>query len=145
MKKQKKMLASAKVGDKLYSMEDGWGTVIKVITGSLYPLSIQFECHRIDFTLDGKRWTSSKNATLFWDEIKLEVPKKPLPKLEIDTKVLVWNVEGDIKMKRHFKKFNTNGKIVCFIGGETSWSSKDGYISGWSHWELAEDNTKDEK
>ena len=149
------MFKDVKLGDNLYSIEEGWGTV-EAITDGDYPLIAQFKYRRISFTLEGKRFMSSRYPTLFWDEIKFEVPKKPspnlevdtpkkpLPNLEVDTKVLVWNGEYCEKIKRHFKGFDKGDKIVCFVNGETSWSS-NGIVNEWNYWELAEDNTKDKK
>ena len=138
------MFKDAKVGDRVWSVEEGFGTV-EAITGGDYPLIVQFKFQRIGFTIDGKRWRLSQNPTLFWDKIKFEVPKKPLPNLEVDTPVLVWDKEGDKKRKRHFAEFDKNDRIICFVNGETSWSSSNGDVSSWNYWELAEDNTKDEK
>ena len=131
------MFKDAKVGDELYSIEDGWG-ILEAIADMGYPLNVQFKHHRVSFTIDGRRFTSSKNPTLFWDEIEFEIPKKPLPNLKVDTPVLVWSISKDRKEKAHFKKFDVNGRIVCFLGGTTSWSN-DGVCGGWEHWELAED------
>jgi len=134
------MFKDVKVGDKLYSIEEEWGTVVAITDGD-YPLTIQFEYCRINFTLDGKRYMNSKNPTLFWDEVKIKVLKKKLPNLEVDTPVLVSNEKGGIGNKRYFKKFTKKGKIVCFYGGATSWSY-NGLDYEWNYWELAEDNTK---
>jgi len=137
------MFEDAKIGDDVWSVEDEWGTVVS-IADSDYPLVVEFGCEIITFMLDGRRWESSKNPTLFWDEIKFEIPKKPLPNLKVDTKVIVWESgEYILKEKRHFKEFNNKGKIVCFINGYTSWTSRN--TEEWEYWELAEDNTKDKK
>ena len=128
------MFKNAKIGDKLYSMEDGWG-VLEDITDSDYPLIVQFKFQRVGFTIDGKRWKLSKNQTLFWDKIEFEVPKRPLPDLKVDTKVIVWN-SGEPKKKRHFKKFNKDGDIICFAHGATSWTMSGTFT--WKYWELAE-------
>ena len=136
------MFKDAKMGDKLYSVEDGWG-ILEEIADRYHPLIIQFDSCRKNFTFNGRRYIDSKNPTLFWDEIKFKIPKKPLPNLKVDAKVIVWNsVEYVLKEKRHFKEFNNKGKIVCFTNGATSWS--DGWAEDeWEYWELAEDNTKD--
>lgn len=81
------------------------------------------------------------NPTLFWDEVKFSIPKKPLPNLKIDTKVIVWNDEESVKYKAYLKSVNNDGKIVCFANGTTSFSSS-GEVSEWDNYELVEDNTK---
>jgi len=131
------MFKNAKIGDKLYSMEDGWG-VLEDITDRDHPLTIQFDSYKKSFTLDGRRYIDSKNQTLFWDKIEFEIPKRPLPNLKVDAKVLVWGSSNkDRKVKRYFKEFNVNGELVCFRGGATSWST-DGVCCGWKYWELVE-------
>ena len=130
------MFKDVKIGDKLYSVEDGWG-VLEDITDRDHPLTIQFDSCRKSFTLDGKRYIDSKNPTLFWDKIEFEIPKRQLPDLKVDTPVLVWKSgEYVLKEKRHFKEFNNKGKIVCFINGYTSWTSSN--TDEWKYWELAE-------
>jgi len=136
------MFNDIKLGDDVWSIEEGWGTV-EAITGGDYPLIAQFKYLRISFTLEGKRFMSSTNPTLFWDEIKFEVPKKPLPDLKVDTPVLVWDEKGGEKKIRHFRKFTKKGKMVCFAGGVASQTNK--CTHEWNYWELAEDNTKDKK
>ena len=141
------MFRDAKVGDEVWSAEDGCGIIVEAIASNIYPLTVQFDHCKTRFTLEGKRCISSKNPTLFWGEIKFEVPKKPknsLPILEVDTKVLVRNIKGGIEQKRYFKKFTEHGRIVCFVKGATSWSS-NGTDYEWSYWELAEDNTQEKE
>lgn len=77
---------------------------------------------------------TAKVGDKVWDEIKYEVPTKPLPDIEIDTPVIVWDFPQD-KHRRYFSNF-TNGKIRCFLGGKTSWSSVDGSTQRWENWEL---------
>ena len=131
------MFKNVKIGDRLYSVEDGWGIVETIRTSGIYLLTIRFDYCSESFTLDGKRCILSKNPTLFWDKIKFEIPKRPLPDLKVDTKVIVWNSEEYVlKEKRYFKEFNNKGKIVCFINGYTSWTSSN--TDEWKYWELAE-------
>ena len=73
--------------------------------------------------------------TLFWNEIKFKVPKKPLP---LDTKVIVWDGEKEEgQLKRHFKRFAEDGRIICFPQGKTSWTTHDVELK-WEHWEVEE-------
>jgi hypothetical protein len=72
---------------------------------------------------------------LFWNEF--EIPSKafikPLPKLEVDAKVLVWNDSSEIKEKRYFSHFN-KGRIYCYEQGCTSWSGTTAH--DWDNWEI---------
>ncbi len=70
-----------KIGDKVWSFEFGWGTVKELIYNSPYPIGVVFDNEQYEtFTLDGKV-EKSCNQTLFWNEVKFEVPKKT--KLEL--------------------------------------------------------------
>jgi len=69
-------------------------------------------------------------------------PKKPLPNLEVNTRVFVWDHNNketisSMKFKRYFSHFASEGNIHCFASGATSWSS-GGKTTQWEHWELAE-------
>ena len=129
------MFEDVKLGDELYSIEHGWGVVIEK-SKETYSLFIEFKNYKTHFLPDGRSSTKSMHPTLFWDELKFEVPKKPLPDLKVDTKVLVNSAKGSRKVKRYFKEFDKDGKIVCFAGGNTSWSN-DGETT-WDYWELVE-------
>ena len=131
------MFNDVKVGDRLYSVEDGWGIVETIYPSRIYPLTIRFDFCMKSFTLEGRRYIGSQNPTLFWGKIEFEVPKRPLPDLKVDTKVIVWNNENKIKKKRYFKKFNKDGYITCFTYGATSWTA-NGAVE-WKYWELVED------
>ena len=102
------MFSNAKIGDKVWSLTRGWGTItIDEDHGqsSDYPIHVRFDKGSNDYyTVCGKFYTHDINPSLFWDEIKLEIPKKPLHKLEVDTKVLVWN-NGETKYRRHIHSF----------------------------------------
>ena len=84
------MFKNAKVGDRAWFFEYGWGTITHVFKDSEYPINFESDTKRIcNFTIDGKRAVNDINPTLFWDEIKFEIPEKPfnledeLKKLEI--------------------------------------------------------------
>lgn len=128
---------TAKVGDKVWCLKSGWGE-IQVISPftNLYPILVYFPNGDGEaYTLGGLHDEDFKIRTLFWDEVVIEAPEKPLPDLEIDTKVIVWN--SDIqKTKRHFSHFSSSGRIKCFDNGMTSWTTE--YTSPWDNWELAE-------
>lgn len=124
-----------KVGDKVFDSIYGWSEVVKLYNGEPYIIATNIGI----YTNDGKLHSANIFPRLFWNEF--EIPKeafiKPLPKLEVDTKVLVWNEDGDVIQRRHFSHFNSNGKICCFIEGTTSFTSK-AFNSCWDNWELYE-------
>ena len=86
---------------------------------------------------NGKYSETDRNQVLFWDEVIITPPPKPAPKLEVDTKVLVWDNEDKLVRKRYFSHFDDNNNIHVFAQGATSWT-KD-LTTKYSNWELAKD------
>ena len=84
------MFKNAKVGDRAWFFEYGWGTIVNMFYGNEYPIVFKSDTNRFcNFMIDGKRVVNDINSSLFWDEIKFEIPEKPfnleekLEKLEI--------------------------------------------------------------
>ena len=129
---------TAKVGDRVWSMKDGWGVVHSIEPSHCYPVSVVYPCRkRRLFTSGGLYDKTDIIQTLFWDEVVIEAPKKPLPDLEVDAKVFVWN-DPKQKHKRHFSHFR-NGVIWTFDAGNTSFTRlHKNSITHWLYWELAE-------
>lgn len=126
----------ARVGDRVWDIRLGWGVVHHINTNNVYPVAVSFpNGDRLLYTTEGFHDTSHVTQSLFWDEVVIEAPQKPLPKLEVDTKVLVWN-SNTIKHKRHFSHFSPTGRIVCFYDGMTSWTTES--TTEWEDWELPE-------
>ena len=111
-----------KVGDQMWSVEFGWGEAVS--------RDIVSQCFTVEFSSDEfetycfkgarKRPLREKMQALFWDEVVIEAPTKPLPELEVDAKVLVWN-DPKQKHKRHFSHFR-DGVIWTFDAGRTSFT-----------------------
>lgn len=124
---------TAQVGDKVWCLYfEEWSTITNINMGYKYPIQTELNSYTIDGRMNIKR-----GRTLFWDEVVITPPAKPLPKLNVDTKVLVWGGLNEEPTKRYFSHFDENGKIATFSGGRTSWT-KAGVIV-WEHWELAKD------
>ena len=80
---------NAKVGDRVWSVEYGWGTIEAIGKGA-YPVVVSFDCGiSIAHTFSGNDG-SVKLQTLFWDEIKIEAP--PRPKRKVVKKQKLWAV-----------------------------------------------------
>lgn len=135
--KENEMFRDVKISERLYSFEYGWGVVISINKGK-FPLQLQFDHSIVSFayTFDGKGTRMAKNQTLFWDEVKFDIPKKPMPDIDIDTRVLVWDEGDEGKKRMHFKGFTETGRVKCFSGGNTSWTSWDDEGVEWDYWEL---------
>lgn len=130
---------TAKVGDRVWSIECGWGEIFSVDEARIYPIKVEFQNGRpLTYTLGGKPMITHERQTLFWDEVKIDAPQKPMPELQVDAKVLVWK-DPDYKYKRHFSNFK-NGQICTFDSGRTSFTATKNMLSEttWPHWELAE-------
>lgn len=87
-------------GDKIYSVEFGWGYVTDVRVGSFnYPLEVLFEKRTIYYTLDGRRSTLSDcMGTLFFQEIPIpkEALERPRWRARINHTYYYINSDGNI-------------------------------------------------
>ena len=124
---------NAKVGDRVWCLLYGWQTIESTDFNINYPIATK----KGTYTYDGKVQLSSQNRTLYWDEIVITPPSKPLPKLEVDTKVLVWDDDETMKQKRYFSHFDSNSNIYVFVHGGTSWTSSQ--TAKYHNWELAKE------
>lgn len=83
---------NAKVGDRVYYIERGWGTIIEVYCGELkFKPDLDGISHT--FKKDGKYAGSASikgQQVLFWDEVKIDAPERPKRKVkkEIDIAVV---------------------------------------------------------
>ena len=123
---------TAKVGDRVWCLLHGWHPIIDTQHNANYPILTR----KGSYTIDGRNY-SNNGRTLFWDEVVITPPPKPLPKLEVDTKVLVWDNEDKLVRKRYFSHFDNTNNIHVFAQGATSWT-KD-LTTKYSNWKLAED------
>ena len=123
---------TAQVGDRVWCLLYGWHPIIDTQHNVNYPILTR----KGSYTIDGRNY-SNNGRTLFWDEVVITPPSKPLPKLEVDTKVLVWDNEDKLVRKRYFSHFDNTNNIHVFAQGATSWT-KD-LTTKYSNWELAKD------
>ena len=132
------MFKDAQVGDRVFNyLIQEWGEIISITNLRPYTVLVKFEYGTMgSYTIQGAK-DAEALPVLFWDEVNPIIPpEKPLPKLEIDTPVLVWSSNTNHKYKRYFSHFDSKGNIHCFKNGTTSWSA-DGRTTEWKHWELA--------
>ena len=124
---------NAKVGDKVWCLYyNKWFTITNIRKEDAYPIKTEIN----SYTLDGRLNTHSIR-TLFWDEVIITPPEKPLHKLEVDTKVLVWDYINDEPLKRYFSHFGKSGRINVFTSGATSWNHLE--TAPYTYWKLAKD------
>jgi hypothetical protein len=93
---------NARAGDRVWSVEYGWGTVESVSKG-VYPVVVSFDCGiDVTYTFSGMP-RSSGLQTLFWDEVKIEAP--PRPKRKVVKKVEKWvNIYPEMQSIVHDNK-----------------------------------------
>lgn len=134
----------AQKGDKVWSIKYGWGQISTIYPKNIYPIEVNFEINNKKsilryFDFDGKESSDAINSSIFWNEFEIpkEAFKKPLPVLEIDTKVYIYINRPEMKLKGHFSHFDSQGKIHIFEHGRTSWTST-GKTTPSLKWELLE-------
>ena len=130
---------TAKVGDRVWSIEFGWGEILSLGESETYPVKVFWKNQAWEsYTLEGKQLARHVCRTLFWDEVKIDAPHKPLPKLEVDAKVLVWT-DPSMKQRRHFSHFSKDGRIWTFDAGATSFTKLHrNSTTAWLYWEPVE-------
>lgn len=138
-KMSKPMFADVQVGDDVWDSRLGWGVVVDLLPCYDYPICVDFVHECESYTLDGYYSEYDENPSLFWDEIELKAPPKPpLPKLEVDTKVIVWSSAG-VKTHRYFSHFDKDGVLHTFTDGKTSFTSiGDTDTEAWDYWVTAD-------
>ena len=78
---------NSKVGDKVWSIDSGWGEIRARYGSVTYPLGVYFSNGEYrTYTLGGLYTEYDKTQSLFWDEIVNEVPAKPTTVLQVDAK-----------------------------------------------------------
>ena len=127
---------TAQVGDRVWCMGSGWGEIRDTSRSERYPIYVCFQNGDCEtYTLGG--FYDGKTRYLFWDEVVIEAPEKPMPSLAVDAKILVWDVPEETH-KRHFSHFDEYGYIYAFTDGKTSFTSRSTEVSKWIDWDFAE-------
>lgn len=104
---------NAQVGDRVYDLLKGWGTIVNINPEDNYPIYVNSDIDSFcTFTYDGKRDINDKNPTLFWDEIKFDIPKKPF-NLENELKQLEVQ-EFKTAERNYFLTWDNAGKSIYY-------------------------------
>lgn len=82
------MFSKARVGDRVWSIRFGWGTIRKIDTNLNYPIRVHFDNgNGLDgYKYDGRFGTGDQIPDLYWDEVKIVPP--PQPKRIVNHKVV---------------------------------------------------------
>ncbi len=89
-----------RVGDRVYSMEYGWGEVKNIHSWSNEkPYEVDFNGKQVFYTEAGKLETTSANRTLFFDEIPIPVRalNRPLERCTQGGEYLYVDSTGEIR------------------------------------------------
>lgn len=91
----KEIFAEAKIGDRVWSISFGWGEITNINTNiANYPLKVDFVNGAPQtYAIDGRFYKSDQNPTLFWDEIKFEIPKRPKRKVKKTLQIAIYKTE----------------------------------------------------
>ena len=82
------MFRDVKVGDRVWDIRFGWGTVRHVSPLGLFPLRVEMDLRDEgeaifeEYTWEGYVIPQPLNPTLFWDEIVIKAPEKPVRLVE---------------------------------------------------------------
>jgi hypothetical protein len=71
---------TAKIGDKVFSHTFGWGEVECIDSRSFFPVEVRFYESGVyeTFTLKGYCYDNLPTQSLFWNEVDIEAPIKPV-------------------------------------------------------------------
>ncbi len=80
------MFESAKVGDRVWSITNGWGTIL-YFGEKLNWFAVWFDKKpsrdgETQYYLDGRRSVDDIRPTLFWSEVSFNIPPKPKKKVK---------------------------------------------------------------
>jgi hypothetical protein len=82
-----KTFETAKIRDKVYSHTFGWGEIECIDRESFFPIEVRFPTSGVyeTFTLEGYCYDGLPVQSLFWDEVDIEAPFKPLKSVSVKT------------------------------------------------------------
>lgn len=107
------MFRNAKVGDRAYDILRGWGTIVEINEDREYPIVFVADVDSFcTFTFDGKRDVNDKNPSLFWDEIKYEIPEKSTVfDLEKELRKLIIK-EFEFEERNYYLYYNLEDEVI---------------------------------
>ena len=141
--------SNARVSDRVKCLVNGEGNISSIDGEQDYPILVAFSDTKAEcYDTDGCA-PYSRNDTLFYhfegQFPTIEACTRPLPKIEVDEKVLVWICEEDdsIKgpIKQHFASFHKDRTMCVWANDSTSWAGNGYKFGGIKYWKLASDPT----
>ena len=116
-----------KVGDRVWSLLFGWGTVKEKKCKDDYPIKVVFDSGRHEsHTFDGFWSISNKNPSLFFaNQGKIEFDTDEPIELVDGQPIWVRDVDGQEWLERHFRRHGDSGVgVYCYKGGRSKHTSK---------------------
>ena len=118
-------LSKVKVGDWIWTIQDGWIKIIAVTDGGDFPILTDFS----HYSLDGKHSIDDKHPSAFVEPPECFNPGPKPCEFVKGQRVLVRN--GKELYRRYFSHMGRQtGFYCCFIGGRDEWSSH-GVTESW--------------
>lgn len=118
------------IGDTVFHIKHGHG-VVASLDFCRDKVRVAFKTERgsmqRDFTLEGKVNKNDVLPSLYWRKPIITYPA-PLPAIQEDAQVLVWN-EGDDNKERAYFSHWQGEKAAVFKDGRDSWTSAGRYKS----------------
>lgn len=133
-----------KVGQRVWSMNGGWGKVVRIGSEEPYPVIVVHDEGQIThtFTEEGFWRKLHLRPSLFLDEPEnWPDPPPPKPELKVDDKVWVRDLMSYQKhwKPRYFAGWSDDEKIMCFDRGATSFSAGTTEPCKWDEYKLHEE------
>lgn len=111
------MFKDAKVGDRVWSVTCGWGTIDYGKWSATYPLHVQFDIHRAKiYTLDGYSDLSDTGPSLFWDEVKITPPPRPKRMKKVNKTGWI-NIFADLNGRHYTGEVHNTEGAADEVGG----------------------------
>lgn len=103
---------NASVGDKVWDIHYGWGTIKRNKNSDGYPIIVEFNlssghANNVYYTYDGKSDVAHVTRALFWDEVKIDPPKKPVILPQKYDKIMVRDYNEQQWNPRYFYDFTS--------------------------------------
>ena len=127
-----------KVGDRVWALLFGWGTVKEIDSGILeyYPVCVEFDSveNKAFFTRGGFYRVSDKNPSLFHaNQGKIEFDTDEPIELVDGQPIWVRSEECYEWLPRHAKELGKSGGVFCHNNGQTKHSNVAGTATFWQY------------
>jgi hypothetical protein len=68
----------ARIGDRVWSPTFGWGKIYETNKNNYYPIQVIFDTTSDSFSIEGFYCKNKPIQSLFWDEVSIVAPTKPV-------------------------------------------------------------------